>query len=451
MVATNGVGDRREGLLKIPAKGSSKVDVLAALEQARDKDAHWKKGRTFSLVYYAGEELLDLLKEASWKYFSENALNPMAFPSLRRFETEIVSMAGELLNHPHVAGSLTSGGTESILMAVKTAREWAKKTKGITAPEMILPLSVHPAFQKAAHYFDVKPVHVPVDRSFRVDVDAMKAAIGPNTVLLVGSAPSYPQGVVDPIDRIGALAAERGLLCHVDACVGGFMLPWVEKLGHPIPPFDFRVPGVTSMSADIHKYGYAAKGASVVLYRSRELRRFQFVSYADWPGGLYGSPTATGTRPGGPIAAAWAVMKYLGEDGYLRIAKQSMDMARAIIDGVAKIPGLKILGEPAMSIFSFGSDELDVYALADRMDARGWNMDRQQLPPSLHMMITPAHAANVESLLSDLRACVDEVRATGPSPEGSAAMYGMMGSLPDRSQVNDFILEFMDSLDAQAP
>jgi glutamate/tyrosine decarboxylase-like PLP-dependent enzyme len=279
----------------------------------------------------------------------------------------------------------------------------------------------------------------------------MKAAITPNTVLLVGSAPSYPQGVVDPIDRIGALAAERGLLCHVDACVGGFMLPWVEKLGHPVPVFDFRVPGVTSMSADIHKYGYAAKGASVVLYRSRELRRFQFVSYADWPGGLYGSPTATGTRPGGPIAAAWAVMKYLGEDGYLRIAKQTMETAGAILDGVRKIPALKVLGEPAMSIFSFGSDELDVYALADRMDARGWHMDRQQLPPSLHMMITPAHAPNVEALLADLRASVDEVRRTGPSAEGSAAMYGMMGSLPDRSQVNDFILEFMDSLDAQAP
>ncbi len=435
--------------MEIPKQGAAKADVLDRLAAARDKDADWKKGRTFSLVYYAGEELLSVLKEASLAYFSENALNPMAFPSLRRFETEVVSMACAMVNNPSGCGSMTSGGTESILMAVKSAREWGR-AKGITAPEMILPITVHPAFEKAASYFDVKPVHIPVDGSFRADLDAMKKAIGKNTVLLVGSAPQYPQGVVDPIERIAALAQEHGLLCHVDACVGGFMLPWIEKLGHAVPLWDFRVPGVTSMSADIHKYGFAAKGASLVLYRSRELRRHQFCAYGDWPGGLWVSPTAAGTRAGGPIAAAWAVMNYLGQDGYLRIAKQSFETARAIMAGIRDIPGLGVLGEPHGSIFAFAPLEgsgIDAYVLGDAMTARGWNVDRQQLPPSLHMMITPAHAPHVGQLLADLRASAGEVKGK-IATEGSAAMYGMMGTLPDRAQVREFLLQFLDSLDA---
>jgi glutamate/tyrosine decarboxylase-like PLP-dependent enzyme len=435
--------------MQIPKQGAAKADVLERLGAARDKDADWKKGRTFSLVYYAGEELLSVLKEASLAYFSENALNPMAFPSLRRFETEVVAMACSMVNNPNGCGSLTSGGTESILMAVKSAREWGR-AKGITTPEMILPITVHPAFEKAAAYFDVKPVHVPVDGAFRADLGAMRSAIGKNTILLVGSAPQYPQGVVDPIEQIAALAQEHGLLCHVDACVGGFMLPWIEKLGHAVPTWDFRVPGVTSMSADIHKYGFAAKGASLVMYRSRELRRHQFCAYGDWPGGLWVSPTAAGTRAGGPIAAAWAVMNYLGEEGYLRIAKQSLETARAIMAGIREIPGLGVLGEPHGSIFAFAPLEgsgIDAYVLGDAMTARGWNVDRQQLPPSLHMMITPAHAPHVQALLADLRASAVEVKGKIAS-EGSAAMYGMMGTLPDRAQVREFLLQFLDSLDA---
>jgi glutamate/tyrosine decarboxylase-like PLP-dependent enzyme len=435
--------------MQIPAKGMGKQTLMSALDAARARDANWRDGKTFSLVYYAGDDVLELLHDAFMKFFSENALNPMAFPSLKKFESDVVSMAGNLLSHPSVAGSMTSGGTESILMAVKTARDWAREHRPhATAPEMVLPITVHPAFEKAAHYFGVKAVHVPAGPEYRVDVDAMKAAITDQTILLVGSAPAYPQGVVDPITDIARLAADRGLLCHVDACVGGFMLPWVRKLGYPVPDFDFAVPGVTSMSADVHKYGFAAKGASVVLYRSRELRRYQYVTYADWPGGLYGSPTAAGTRPGGPMAAAWAVLQYLGEEGYLRIAKQSMQTAHAVMAGVRSIPELHVLGEPTMSIFAFGSSEVDVYALADAMDKKGWSVDRQQKPPSLHMSITPAHAPHVEAITEDLRSCVAGVRGSSAANEGSAAMYGMLGSLPDRSQVEAFISQVMDSLDA---
>jgi glutamate/tyrosine decarboxylase-like PLP-dependent enzyme len=434
--------------MKLPENGRQASEVLSALDEMRANDARWRDGRTFSLVYYGGDELLTLLHDAFFKFFSENALNPMAFPSLRRMETEVVSMVADLLHGPDAVGSMTTGGTESILMAVKTAREFAANTRGISQPEMILPDSVHPAFHKAAHYFNVKPVVVPVAADYRADVAAMRSAITPNTILLVGSAPSYPQGRVDPIPEIAALAEEHGLLCHVDACLGGMLLPFFAKLGQPLPAFDFAVPGVTSMSCDLHKYGYAAKGASTVLYRSRALRRHQFVVYTDWSGGLYGSPSMTGTRAGGPIGAAWAVLNYLGESGYLRMARQTLETVQALIAGVRAIPGLRVLGEPDMSVFSFAAtDDADIYRVGDEMDARGWHLDRQQRPPSLHMMITAAHTGLAPQILADLAAATQTARAAGPATSGAAAMYGMMGSLPDRTMVREFVLDFMDGMD----
>jgi sphinganine-1-phosphate aldolase len=430
--------------MELPKSGTSRSEVLSALDRARESDAKWRQGRTFSLVYWAGDDVLELLQSAFFKYFSENALNPLAFPSLRRFETEVVGMSASLLGDANAAGSMTSGGTESILMAVKTARDWARAEKNITEPEMIVPESVHPAFEKAAHYFGVRVLHAPVDASMRADVDAMKKMITDKTILLVGSAPAYPHGVVDPIADIAALAKERGILCHVDACVGGFMLPFARKLGRDVPAFDFSVPGVTSMSADIHKYGWAAKGASVVLYRTRELRRHQFVVYTDWSGGLYGSPSAPGTRPGGPIAAAWAVMHYLGEEGYLRLAKKTLDASDAILAAIHDMPELRVIGDPAMSVFAFTSDVIDVYALGDAMQERGWHLDRQQRPPSLHMMITPAHEHLVPEIVADMRACVASVKR-GAAPEGTAAMYGMLGSLPDRGMVRDIVMQVLDT------
>lgn len=437
-------------MIRLPKNSQTRDVVLDALEKARASDASWRGGRTFSLVYWAGDDVLELLQSAFLKYFSENALNPMAFPSLRRFESEVVAMSGALLGHDDAAGAMTSGGTESILMAVKTARDWARENKpDVRAPEMVVPLSVHPAFEKAAHYFGLRVVHAPLDESFRVSAAAMRELVTNDTILVVGSAPSYPQGVVDPIEDIAAIAQERGILCHVDACVGGFMLPFAKKLGRKIPPFDFSVPGVTSMSADLHKYGWAAKGASVVLYRTRELRRHQFVVYTDWPGGLYGSPSAPGTRPGGPIAAAWAVMNYLGEEGYLRAAKTTLDTTDAILANLRAIPELRVLGDPAMSVFSFDSPTLDIYAIGDAMQSRGWHLDRQQRPPSLHMTITPKHEKLVGEIDEALRASVDEVKS-GRAAEGSAAMYGMLGSLPDRSAVRDIVLEVLDGM-AGAP
>lgn len=439
----------KERAVKLPEQGLPKDELFARMEAMRDKDVRWREGKAFSMVYLAGEDLLDVLHGAANRYFSENALNPMAFPSLRRFESEVLAMGADLLGDPGAVGALTSGGTESILMAVKTARDWARaKHPEIREPEMVLPVSAHPAFIKAAKYFDVKPVITPVRADLRADVGAIRGAISERTILIMGSAPSYPHGVVDPITEIAALAIERGLLCHVDACVGGYLLPFLRRLGEPIPPFDFSVPGVTSMSADLHKYGYAAKGASTVFYKTRELRRFQYVAHADWNGGLYVSPSMAGTRPSGPIAAAWAAMNFLGEDGYLRLTRDALAACRALRAGVAATPGLQVMGEPDATLFAFTSDTIDVYALADALHASGWHLDRQHRPPSLHLTVMPGHLAHVDAFLADLRGCVASLASGGPAPEGSSAMYGMLGTLPDRGAVNELLIDFLDGIDA---
>jgi len=435
--------------MKLPSTGASRAAIADEMERARTGDADHRHARTFSLVYHAGDDVLEVAREAYVRFFSENALNPMAFPSLRGFERDVVSMTLDLLHAPAgSAGSMTSGGSESLLMAVKTARDWARATRPeVTRPEMLLPVTAHPALEKAAHYFDVVPVHIPVGPDFRADVKAAERLVSQSTILVVASAPAYPHGVIDPVAPLAELAQRHGALCHVDACLGGFLLPFVERLGRPLPAFDFRVPGVTSMSADIHKYGFAAKGASLVLYRTRELRRHQYFVYPDWPGGLYGSPSMTGTRPGGAIAAAWAVLRYLGEEGYVRLARTTMETTDALRRGIAAVPGLSILGEPDLSVLAFASSTVDVYMLADRMEQHGWKLDRQQLPPCLHLMVTPAHAAVVEPFLADLRVAVAELAETKPVPEGAAAMYGMFGASPDRGVVGSFILDFMDGLD----
>lgn len=305
-----------ENKITLPKTGTDRKKVLSKLEENRAGDSKWHEGRTFSLVYHESDEHTEFLKKAYTTYFHENGLNPGAFPSIRKYEAEVVSMAAHLLGGGEkAAGSMTSGGSESVMMAVKAHRDWAFSTKGIREPEMIFAVTAHPAFDKAAHYFGVKPVKVPVDSNQRMELSAVKSALTPNTILIVGSAPQYPHGVMDPILDLASLAKANGVGMHVDACVGGFMLPFLRKLGRDIPPFDFNVDGVASISADLHKYGFTAKGASVILFRDKELRRFQFFISKDWPGGLFASPSVTGTRPAGSIAAAWATLNALGEEG----------------------------------------------------------------------------------------------------------------------------------------
>jgi len=434
---------------KLPEKGLSREEVVSKLADARKTDADWKGAKTWSLVYFAGEDILEVAKTAYNAFFSENGLNPMAFKSLKQFENEAVAMAADMLGGgPGAAGTLSSGGTESILLAVKTARDWAKANKPeVKEPEMIVPLTVHPAFEKAGHYFNVKPVHIPLGPDLRPDVAAAEKAITKNTILMAGSAPCYPYGVIDPIEEMAAIAKKNNLLFHTDACLGGFMLPFLKKLGHKIPPFDLSVPGVTSISADIHKYGYAAKGASVVIYKDAALRKHQFFVYTDWPGGVYPSPSMTGTRPGGAIAAAWAVMSYLGEDGYKRLAQQTMKVTAELMEGINAIPGMKVMGKPDMSVFAFSSDKANVYELGDLMETRGWILDRLQMPPALHAMVTPNHQKIVQPFLQDLRQCHTQLEFKGKSDaSGMAAVYGMIGTLPDRKAAKSIVIDFLDDL-----
>ncbi|RPH52955.1 MAG: aspartate aminotransferase family protein [Desulfobacteraceae bacterium] len=433
----------------IPSKGIPKEQLLSKMESLRSMDADWRSGKTWSLVYYAGEEHTGFLKKAHNMFFSENGLSPIAFPSLKTFENDVIAMTACMLGgDKNASGTMTSGGTESIMMTMKAYRQWARANRpSVKEPEILLPVTAHPAFEKAAHYFDLKTVHAPVGNDYKADVNAVRELITENTIVMVGSAPAYPHGVIDPIPELAAIAKERSLGFHVDSCLGGFMLPWLEKLGYPVTPFDFSVPGVTSISADIHKYGYAAKGASVVLYRSKELRRHQFFVYSDWPGGIYASPSMTGTRAGGSIAAAWAALNSIGEEGYMRLAESAMKTAKAIMEGISGIKELYILGKPDMSVFAFASDILDIFALGDAMDRRGWHLDRQQFPSSLHMMVTAAHEKVAGPFISDLNESVKEVLANPKSSsEGTAAMYGMAASLPDRNAVNGFVLDFMDDI-----
>ncbi|MCJ7662568.1 MAG: aspartate aminotransferase family protein [Anaerolineales bacterium] len=478
-----------EQSVQLPVDGKNKEEILATMQSLRQRDVQWRQGKTFSLVYNVGEEVADILKEAYTLFFSENALNPTAFPSLRRMEAEVVAMTAALLGGDrNVVGNMTSGGTESILMAVKTARDWARVHKpNATSPEMVFPATAHPAFEKAAHYFGVKSVRTPVGDDFRADVDAIRKSITPQTILIVGSAPSYAQGVVDPISELAKIALAEEILCHVDACVGGFMLPFVQRLGYPPLDFDFRVPGVTSMSADLHKYGYAAKGASTILYRDKELRRYQFFVYTDWTGGIYASPTMTGTRPGGAIAAAWAVMNFLGENGYLQIADTVMKTTLKLRAGIADISGISVLSDPDMSIISINSNEHNIYEIGDEMTLRGWHLDPQQFPASLHLTVNRNHADVADQFLIDLEASTAAVRR--PSlrktrdalllsviqaavkylpektvsklmdrstsmvgiegsnlPQRSAPIYGMMGTLPNRADIHELVLDLIDKM-----
>ena len=435
----------------IPAKGKTPEEILATMTAFKEGDADWHSGRTFSLVYHGGDEHLRLLQDAYSLFISENLLNPMAFKSLKRMEHEVVRMTADMLHGgPDAVGSMSSGGTESILLAVKTYRDRARRKRPwIRRPEMVVPQSIHVAFEKAAKYFGLRFVKVPLDDDFRVNVKALRRRIGHNTVMIAASAPQFPHGVIDPIEEIAQLALQHKLPFHVDGCIGGFLLPWIERLGIPLPRWDYRVPGVSSISADAHKFGYASKGASVVTYRDMSYMRDQFFISTDFPGGVYAGPTMAGSRPGGAVAAAWAAMMYMGQDGYLEMARQTMEITGRYLDGVSKISGVKVLGQPQMSLVAIASDDpaVDIYVLGDQLEERGWEVDRQQFPASLHVTLTSNHGPVLDQYLADLRDSVQFVRAHPElGSEGKAAMYGMMAKIPVRGMVRLSVQKIMEGM-----
>lgn len=397
----------------LPEHGRSDVEILGELDALRARDARWQDGRTFGLVFDGGPEAREIAERVASMFLHENALNTAAFPSLARIQADVVAMCTDLFHGPAgAAGFMTSGGTESILMAVKAARERARAERGVTEPNIVLAESAHAAFHKAAYDFGLEMRSTPVDSGFRADPEAMAERIDDRTALVVGSAPQYPQGVIDPIPEIARLAESVGASMHVDACMGGFVLPFMELAGEPVPPWDFRVPEVTTISADVHKLGYAPKGASVIVHRTKELRRYQTFVFDDWLGGFYASPNMQGSRAGLPMATAWSVMQRIGRDGYIDLTRTTIATARKIADHVRATSGLRVLGSPDAHLLAVAGDGLDAFAVGDALIARGWYIDRQTPPDAFHLTVSAGNAPVVDAFLADLDDAVHAASGT---------------------------------------
>ena len=441
---------------RLPAEGLPREQVLRemGLMHTREQE-RWKEGFVSGAVYHGDGEHIDFLNEVYALNSQSNPLHADLWPSATKFEAEVVAMTANMLGaaeanagqppEAHVCGSLSSGGTESILLAMKTYRDQAREERGITHPEMVAPASAHPAFDKAAHYFGIRMIRVPVGADFRADVDAMRKALTRNTIVVIGSAPSFPHGVIDPIPELSALARARGIGFHTDACLGGFVLPWAKRLGYPVPDFDFRLPGVTSMSADTHKFGYAAKGTSVVLYRGSALRAHQYFTSTEWSGGIYFSPSFAGSRPGALIAAAWASLVSTGEAGYLDATRRILETAERIKRGIRALPELHVLGDP-LFVIAFGARSLDIYQVMERLSAKGWSLNGLHKPAAVHLCVTLRHTQPgvAERFLEDLREAVEFVRAHPEQKGGMAPVYGLAGTLPFRGLLSDLLKKYMD-------
>lgn len=402
---------------ELPAAGRPWDELRAEMSAMRTGDLDWRNGRHGAYVWYADDDLEHVLREAFGMFMVENGLGIRVFPSIARMEREVLGTVAWLLSgDDESAGVFTSGGTESIFVAMYAIREWARHTRpAITTPEVVAAHSAHPALNKAAHFLGMKVTRVPVAADYRADPKAMEAAVSPDTVALYGSAPAYSLGVIDPIAQLGEVAERHGLWLHVDACVGGILAPSVRQLGYDVPAFDFAVPGVTSISADLHKSGFAAKPASTVTFRTAAHRDFARYRFDDWPSGAYTSHTFTGTRPGGAIAAAWAAMQYLGQDGYRRLAAASMRAKEAVAEGLLGIPSVTIFGDPELWAFAFGSNEVDMRQVAMLMAKRGWVCGPTTDPSGIHVMCTPVHEPVAADYVAAIAECIAEARVEGGS------------------------------------
>ncbi|ROW12929.1 hypothetical protein VPNG_04644 [Cytospora leucostoma] len=456
-------GEKR--YVALPKKGWGDGELRAELDRLADMDhTRWEDGYVSGAVYHGEEELMRLQTEAYGKFTVANPIHPDVFPGVRKMEAEVVAMVLGLFSAPPTAAGVTTcGGTESILMACLSARQKAYVERGVTEPEMILPATAHTAFRKACEYFKIKLQLVPCPAPhYQVDARRVARLVNANTVLIVGSAPNFPHGIIDDIAALSRVASRRRVPLHVDCCLGSFLVPFLDRAGFEAPAFDFRLRGVTSISCDTHKYGFAPKGNSVVLYRTAELRAYQYFVIPDWSGGVYASPGFAGSRPGALIAGCWASMMSVGEEGYLDACVRIVGAARAIAGRISSSPvlaaELEVLGRPLVSVVAFTARNLNIYDVADGMGRRGWHLNSLQDPPAMHVAVTLPVARVWERLTDDLEAVVEEerekerVRAVeGKSTRGkamgdSAALYGVAGSLPNKSVVVDLATGFLDIL-----
>ncbi|KAL9919581.1 sphingosine-1-phosphate lyase isoform 1-T4 [Glossina fuscipes fuscipes] len=438
--------------LELPENGLSSEKILKLIDQhLRIGNYDWRDGRVSGAVYGFDEELIDLVTKAYGKASYTNPLHPDIFPGVCKMEAEVISMACKLFQGgPNTCGTMTSGGTESIVLACKAYRDYAREQKGITKPNMVVPRTAHAAFDKAAQYFNIHARYVDVDsESYEVNLKAFKKAINGNTILLVGSAPNFPYGTLDDIEAIAALGLKYDIPVHVDACLGSFVIVFAREAGYKLRRFDFSIPGVTSISADTHKYGFAPKGSSVILYSDKKFRNYQFTVTTDWPGGVYGSPTVNGSRAGGIIAACWATMMSYGHNGYLEATKRILDTARYIERGLRKIDGIFVFGQPATSVIAIGSHVFDVFRLSDALCKLGWNLNALQFPSGIHICVTDMHTASgiADKFLVDVRASVAELMKDPQQPvTGKMAIYGMAQAISDRSVVGEVTRCYLNSM-----
>jgi glutamate/tyrosine decarboxylase-like PLP-dependent enzyme len=476
-------------VMPIPVHGLPPEELFRRLERYKEHDVSWRAGKILTGIYDPGRKTEAVVKQAYSSFLTENALYPNLFPSLLQLENEVVRMIVDLLHgDADVVGNCTSGGTESIMLAVKAVRDSARVQRPhITAPEIVLPQTAHPAFHKAAHYLGLKTVVTGFDsQSFRADPAAIERAITPNTIMVVASAPNYSHGVIEPIATIAEVARTHDLFFHVDACVGGIHLSMMRKAGYEVPPFDFSIPGVTSLSVDMHKYGYAAKNVSIILYRNRDLRRYAFFANADTTSYAVLNPTVLSSKSGGPVAGAWAALHSLGEEGYIRVVREVMEATRQMIAGISELDDVYVLGEPDMCMFALASDTLNVFELDDEMSQRGWTLQPQfsagGSPANLHISIHYATVGHVSEFLAALRDSIVAVKGRSqgqqealalkaeverlmqnPGPETFAQIVALAGIAPGQmptsfarintvldalpgSLVNVLLLEYLNSL-----
>ncbi|RFU31959.1 hypothetical protein B7463_g4384, partial [Scytalidium lignicola] len=451
--------------LTLPKEGWSDELLSKELEKLANMDhSRWEDGYVSGAVYHGEDGLIKLQTEAFGKFTVANPIHPDVFPGVRKMEAEVVAMVLNLFNAPlGAAGVTTSGGTESILMACLSARQKAHAERRVTEPEMILPETAHTAFRKAGMYFGIK-IHMVAcpAPSYQVHIPSVARLINSNTILLVGSAPNFPHGIIDDISALSKLALKRKLPLHVDCCLGSFLVPYLDKAGFETEPFDFRLKGVTSISCDTHKYGFAPKGNSTVIYRTAALRQYQYFVSPDWSGGVYASPSIAGSRPGALIAGCWTSLMSVGEAGYIKACTQIVGATKKIIEAIQTNPvlnnDLEIIGKPLVSVVAFQSKTINIYDIADAMSAKGWHLNALQTPPAIHVAVTLPISKVWEKLITDLEAVIEgekekeRVRvvegkgAKGKAVGDSAALYGVAGSLPNKSVVVDLATGFLDTL-----
>ncbi|KAG7190951.1 hypothetical protein KM043_007002 [Ampulex compressa] len=439
-------------IIELPKEGLNHDEILQKVEQCVHLgDYKWKEGRVSGTVYRNDSKLTQLMADVYGVASYTNPLHPDVFPGVCKMEAEVVRIACDLFHGDKSScGTMTTGGTESILLVCKAYRDYAREVKGIKRPEMVVPTTAHSSFDKAAQYFNIKIRTVPVNNhSYTVCMKSMRKAITRNTIMLVGSAPNFPYGTMDNIQAISELGLKYDIPVHVDACLGGFLICFMSDAGFNVPPFDFKLPGVTSISADTHKYGYAPKGSSVILYKEKKYRHFQYTITTDWPGGIYGSPTINGSRAGGIIAACWATLMFFGYNGYVEATKKIIQTTRYIELELRKLDGIFIFGTPATSVIALGSKDFDIYKLLEALNAKGWNLNTLQFPSGIHICITYVHTEKgvADLFLDDIKSELATILKNPSVPvEGKLAMYGMSQSIPDRSIVGDYTRYFLDSI-----